>query len=88
MTEKKEKVFSQPVRIIMATALWAALLWFLSFGHPTMAPITKAIFIVFVVPTSLVEWYKYRGLIREEKASAIKVAGMIVFALIWYFFLQ
>ncbi len=87
MTEKKEGM-SQPVRIVMATALWAVLLWFLSLGHPVLVPISKAIFIVFVVPTGLVEWYKYRGLISEKKAPAVKVAGMIVFALLWYFFLQ
>lgn len=87
MSEKGNSL-SQPVRIMMAIVLWAVLLWFLSFGHPVLVPITKAIFVVFIVPTGLVEWYKYRGLISEKKASAVKVAGMAVFALLWYFFLQ
>jgi len=87
MTEKRSGL-SQPVRIIMATAMWAVLLWFLSFGHPVLVPITKAIFIVFVIPTGLVEWYKYRGLISEKRAPAVKVAGMAAFGVLWYLFLN
>ena len=87
MTEKKSSL-SQPVRIVMATAMWAVLLWFLSFGHPVLVPITKAIFIVFIIPTGLVEWYKYRGLITEKRAPVVKVAGMAVFGALWYIFIQ
>lgn len=87
MTEEKSKL-SQPVRITLAIVLWAVLLWLLSFGHPVLVPIAKAIFVVFVVPTGLVEWMKYKGMVSKQRSPAAKVVGMAIFAIIWYFFFQ
>ena len=87
MAERKSNL-PQPVRITLAMAMWGFILWLFSFGHPALVPIAKAIFIVFVMPTGLVEWLKYRGMVAEQKAPVAKVAGMALFAAIWYFFFQ
>lgn len=87
MAERKSNL-PQPVRITLAMVMWAVVLWLLSFGHPVLVPITKAIFVVFVVPTGLVEWLKYKGVVSEQRSPAVKVAGMAIFAALWYFFFQ
>lgn len=85
MSEKDQKRAAQPVRITMAMALWAILLWVLSLGHPVLAQVSRAVFIIFVIPTGLVEWFKYKGLVSDKKSGLIKVVGMAGAALLWYF---
>lgn len=82
---EKGKGVSQPVRITMAMAMWAALLWVLSLGHPALAQVARAVFIIFVIPTGLVEWFKYKGIVGAKRSGLIKVLGMAGAALLWYF---
>ncbi|TYO93860.1 hypothetical protein [Desulfallas thermosapovorans] len=85
MTEKKHKM-PQPVRITMAIVLWGLILWVLTFNSPPLVPVARAIFIVFVIPSGLGEWLKYKGLVDESKAMVLKLVLMIVAAVAWYFF--
>ena len=84
MAEKGKGVY-QPVRITMAMAMWAAILWVLSLGHPVLAQVSKAVFIIFVIPTGLVEWFKFKGVIGSKRSGLIKAFGMAGAALLWYF---
>ncbi|SFG23453.1 hypothetical protein SAMN05660649_01072 [Desulfotomaculum arcticum] len=84
MTEKGKGI-SQPVRITMAMVLWALILWFLSLGNPALAQLARAVFIIFVIPTGLVEWFKYKGIIGDKRSGLIKVLGMAGAAVLWYF---
>lgn len=86
--EDKKNNLPQPVRITLAFVLWGVILWILSFGHPVMVPIAKAIFVVFIVPTGLVEWLRYKGLVSEQRSAPAKVVGMIIFAVVWFVFFQ
>ncbi len=83
---KKGNKFQQPVRITLAIVLWAFILWVLTLGMPALVPIAKAIFIVAVLPTGLVEWLRYKGLVVGEKSAVpAKILLMIIAALLWYF---
>jgi predicted PurR-regulated permease PerM len=84
VTEKGNK-FQQPVRITLAIVLWALILWVLTLNMPALIPIAKAIFIVAVLPTGLVEWLRYKGLVGEKSAVPVKIFLMIIAALLWYF---
>ncbi|SFQ95767.1 hypothetical protein [Desulfoscipio geothermicus] len=84
MTEKERKM-RQPVRITLAMALWALILWFLTLGHPGLQPVAKAILIIFVLPMGLVEWLKYKGAVSDTRAGVAKVLAMVGAALLWYF---
>ncbi len=81
----KENKMQQPVRIAMAMAMWAAILWLLTLGHPRLVPLAKAVFIIYVVPSGLVEWLKYRGVVGDNRAGVLKLVGFIGMALVWYF---
>ncbi|WP_027364916.1 hypothetical protein [Desulfotruncus alcoholivorax] len=85
MVEKGNKNFSQPVRITLAMAMWAVILWVLSIGHPALAQVARAVFIIFVIPTGLVEWFKYKGIVGDKRSGLIKVLGMAGAAVLWYF---
>lgn len=85
MTEKERKT-PQPVRIAMAIVLWGLILWVLTFNSPTLVPVARVIFIVFVIPSGLGEWIKYKGLVGESKSMVLKLVLMIVAAVVWYFF--
>ncbi len=81
----EENKLQQPVRITLAIVLWALILWVLTLGMPALVPVAKALFIVFVLPSGLVEWFKYKGLVGKSRSVAVKILLMIVAALIWYF---
>ncbi|AGL03119.1 hypothetical protein [Desulfoscipio gibsoniae] len=84
MTEKERKL-QQPVRITMAIVLWGLILWVLTINSPTLVPVAQAIFIVFVIPSGLGEWFKYKGLVGESKSMLLKIVLMIAGGLVWYF---
>jgi len=83
--EQKGNGISQPLRITLAMAMWALLLWFFSMGHPSLVPIARAIFIVFVIPSGLGEWLKYKGMINQNRSGVVKIGLMIAAAALWYF---
>lgn len=84
MTDKKNKM-QQPVRITLAMALWALILWFLTLGQPTLVPLAKGVFIIFVIPMGLVEWLKYKGIVGENRSVMVKIIAILGAALLWYF---
>ncbi len=81
--EKGNKL-QQPIRITLAIAMWALILWVLTLNIPSFLPIARAIFIVFVIPSGLVEWLKYKGLVGKSRSMMVKIAFMVAAALIWY----
>lgn len=83
MTEKGHGM-QQPIRITLAMALWAGLLWFFTLGQPSWQPIARVVFIVFVIPNGIVEWLKYKEIIGEQRAGVAKIVFMVAAALIWY----
>jgi predicted PurR-regulated permease PerM len=82
---EKENKLQQPVRITLAIVLWGLILWVLTLGVPALVPMAKAIFIVAVLPSGLVEWLRYKGLVGENRSAVAKILLMIVAALLWYF---
>jgi len=81
---EKDKHLQQPVRITLALVLWAIILWVLTLGVPALLPVAKAIFIVVVLPTGLVEWFGYKGLVKQKSAVLAKIVLMLAAALLWY----
>lgn len=84
MSEKNYKM-SQPVRITMAMVLWGLILWLFTLGDSGLLPLIRAIFIIFIIPTGLVEWLKYKGIVKNEAAAVVKVIAMIGAGAVWYF---
>jgi len=82
---EKDNHLQQPVRITLAIVMWALILWVLTLGVPALVPVAKAIFIVAVLPTGLVEWFVYKGLVKEKSAVLAKILLVIAAALLWYY---
>ncbi|MBF7081824.1 hypothetical protein IT084_02390 [Desulfallas sp. Bu1-1] len=82
---ERESRMPQPVRITLAMALWALFLWILTLGQPSLVPVARAVFIIFVIPNGLVEWLKYKGIVGAGRAGIAKVIAMVAAALVWYY---
>ncbi|MCF8010598.1 MAG: hypothetical protein K9L17_01305 [Clostridiales bacterium] len=77
------KNLTGPARIFLALVMWGGILWLFTWGHPSLVPAAKFIFIVLVTPHAVVELLKDKKIIKNNVITS-KLILIVGASIVWY----